>query len=169
MRRILIGTYALSAGHYDAYYKKALKARTIIKQDYDKAFNQCDAMLAPVTPYPAPKFVEDHKSGGPPDGHCLSKPDSRDRPDRSGPLHCGQSPGDEGADWPETDTTTPTASADVANPDRFNRAVPTCTRRLEYSDRRPVGPNYCSRQESIERCIDATVAARAFQTADRWP
>ena len=58
MRRIMIGTYALSAGYYDAYYKKSLKARTIIINDYRKAFEKCDMMIGPVTPTPAPKFGE---------------------------------------------------------------------------------------------------------------
>ncbi|MCI5134575.1 MAG: Asp-tRNA(Asn)/Glu-tRNA(Gln) amidotransferase subunit GatA [Candidatus Electrothrix sp. AW2] len=52
-RRILIGTYALSAGYYDAYYKKASQVRTLIKEDFAKAFSQCDVMASPVTPTPA--------------------------------------------------------------------------------------------------------------------
>ncbi len=49
-RRIMIGTYALSAGYYDAYYRQAQKVRTLIKQDYDEAFQTVDAIVAPVTP-----------------------------------------------------------------------------------------------------------------------
>jgi aspartyl-tRNA(Asn)/glutamyl-tRNA(Gln) amidotransferase subunit A len=49
-RRIIIGTYALSAGYFDAYYLKAQKVRTLIKQDFDNGFKQCDALLAPTTP-----------------------------------------------------------------------------------------------------------------------
>lgn len=49
-RRILIGTYALSSGYYDAYYIKASKIRTIIKQEFEKAFTQVDVILAPVAP-----------------------------------------------------------------------------------------------------------------------
>lgn len=52
-RRILIGTYALSAGYYDAYYRKAQKVRTLVKQDFDTAFETVDALLAPVSPTPA--------------------------------------------------------------------------------------------------------------------
>lgn len=52
-RRILIGTYALSAGYYDAYYRKAQKVRTLVKQDFDQAFADVDAILAPVFPSPA--------------------------------------------------------------------------------------------------------------------
>jgi len=52
-RRILIGTYALSAGYYDAYYKKASQVRTLIKNDFSKAFSQCDLVVSPVTPAPA--------------------------------------------------------------------------------------------------------------------
>ncbi|HQY87924.1 MAG TPA: Asp-tRNA(Asn)/Glu-tRNA(Gln) amidotransferase subunit GatA, partial [Tepidisphaeraceae bacterium] len=49
-RRIMIGTYALSSGYYDAYYNRALKIRTLIKQDFDRAFEQCDVVLCPTSP-----------------------------------------------------------------------------------------------------------------------
>jgi aspartyl-tRNA(Asn)/glutamyl-tRNA(Gln) amidotransferase subunit A len=49
-RRIIIGTYALSAGYYDAYYKKALKVRTLIIQDFKKAFEDVDVLFTPTTP-----------------------------------------------------------------------------------------------------------------------
>jgi aspartyl-tRNA(Asn)/glutamyl-tRNA(Gln) amidotransferase subunit A len=49
-RRIMIGTYVLSAGYYDAYYLKAQKVRALIKQDFDRAFEQCDLLLTPSTP-----------------------------------------------------------------------------------------------------------------------
>jgi aspartyl-tRNA(Asn)/glutamyl-tRNA(Gln) amidotransferase subunit A len=49
-RRIMLGTYALSAGYYDAYYLKAQKVRTLIKRDFDEAFAQVDAILAPTSP-----------------------------------------------------------------------------------------------------------------------
>ncbi|MCY0881449.1 MAG: Asp-tRNA(Asn)/Glu-tRNA(Gln) amidotransferase subunit GatA [Firmicutes bacterium] len=49
-RRILLGTYALSAGYYDAYYLKALKVRTLIRQDFEKAFEQVDMIVTPTTP-----------------------------------------------------------------------------------------------------------------------
>ncbi|MDR0476325.1 MAG: Asp-tRNA(Asn)/Glu-tRNA(Gln) amidotransferase subunit GatA [Desulfobulbaceae bacterium] len=52
-RRILLGTYALSAGYYDAYYKKASQVRTLIKNDFTAAFDQCDVLVSPVTPTPA--------------------------------------------------------------------------------------------------------------------
>ena len=55
-RRILIGTYALSAGYYDAYYRKAQKVRTLICQDFEAAFKQVDVLLAPVSPTPAFKI-----------------------------------------------------------------------------------------------------------------
>jgi aspartyl-tRNA(Asn)/glutamyl-tRNA(Gln) amidotransferase subunit A len=55
-RRILIGTYALSAGYYDAYYKKASQVRTLIKDDFAKAFTKCDLLASPVTPTPAWKL-----------------------------------------------------------------------------------------------------------------
>ena len=52
-RRVLIGTYVLSAGYYDAYYLKAQKVRTLIKQDFDNAFEDVDVLLTPTTPGPA--------------------------------------------------------------------------------------------------------------------
>ncbi len=55
-RRIMIGTYALSAGYYDAYYRQAQKVRTLIKRDFEKAFEQVDCLLAPVAPTPAFKI-----------------------------------------------------------------------------------------------------------------
>lgn len=57
-RRILIGTYALSAGYYDAYYKKASQVRTLIMDDFSKVFNECDLVVSPVTPTPAWKIGE---------------------------------------------------------------------------------------------------------------
>ena len=57
-RRIILGTYILSHGYYDAYYKKALQARTLIKQDFQKAFQQVDIILAPTTPTTAFKLGE---------------------------------------------------------------------------------------------------------------
>ena len=55
-RRILLGTFVLSSGYYDAYYLKAQKVRTLIKQDFEKAFAKCDVILTPVTPSTAFKF-----------------------------------------------------------------------------------------------------------------
>ncbi len=52
-RRILIGTYVLSAGYYDAYYSRAQKLRTLIARDFTQAFEKCDALLTPATPGPA--------------------------------------------------------------------------------------------------------------------
>jgi aspartyl-tRNA(Asn)/glutamyl-tRNA(Gln) amidotransferase subunit A len=49
-RRVMIGTYVLSAGYYDAYYVRAQKVRTLIKQDFDQAWNKCDVILTPATP-----------------------------------------------------------------------------------------------------------------------
>ena len=57
-RRILIGNYALSAGYYDAYYLKALKVRRLIKEDYDKAFENIDVIVTPTAPTPAYKIGE---------------------------------------------------------------------------------------------------------------
>jgi aspartyl-tRNA(Asn)/glutamyl-tRNA(Gln) amidotransferase subunit A len=52
-RRIMLGTYALSSGYYDAYYLKAQKVRTLIRQDFLNAFETVDALLTPVAPTPA--------------------------------------------------------------------------------------------------------------------
>jgi len=57
-RRIMLGTYVLSAGYYDAYYLKAQKVRTLLRRDFIKAFSDCDAILTPTTPTPAFKFGE---------------------------------------------------------------------------------------------------------------
>jgi aspartyl-tRNA(Asn)/glutamyl-tRNA(Gln) amidotransferase subunit A len=62
-KRILIGTYVLSAGYYDAYYLKAQQVRTLIKRDFDEAWNKVDVVLTPTTPSPAFAFGE--KSGDP--------------------------------------------------------------------------------------------------------
>jgi aspartyl-tRNA(Asn)/glutamyl-tRNA(Gln) amidotransferase subunit A len=57
-RRIMLGTYALSAGYYDAYYLKALKVRRLIRQDFDRAFEQVDLIAGPITAAPAFKLGE---------------------------------------------------------------------------------------------------------------
>ena len=57
-RRIILGTYALSSGYYDAYYRKAQQVRTLIKQDFDKAFENVDVVVTPTTPAPAFKIGE---------------------------------------------------------------------------------------------------------------
>ncbi|MBN1380474.1 MAG: Asp-tRNA(Asn)/Glu-tRNA(Gln) amidotransferase subunit GatA [Deltaproteobacteria bacterium] len=57
-RRIMLGTYALSSGYYDAYYKKASQVRALIKQDFDEVFRTCDIILTPTTPTPAFKLGE---------------------------------------------------------------------------------------------------------------
>ncbi len=62
-RRIMLGTYALSAGYYDAYYLKAQKVRTLIKGDFDRAFEQVDVIVAPTTPTTAFRLGE--KTGDP--------------------------------------------------------------------------------------------------------
>jgi len=57
-RRIILGTYSLSSGYYDAYYLKAQKVRALIKQDFDNAFKTCDVILTPTTPTAAFKLGE---------------------------------------------------------------------------------------------------------------
>src|SRR5262249_52386877 len=57
-RRIMLGTYALSAGYYDAYYLKAQKVRTLIARDFTQAFQKVDAIVTPTTPTPAFKLGE---------------------------------------------------------------------------------------------------------------
>lgn len=65
-RRIMMGTYVLSAGYYEDYYLKALRVRTLIKQEFDKAFEKYDMLLGPVTPVTAPKI-----------GHSITSPVNR--------------------------------------------------------------------------------------------
>jgi aspartyl-tRNA(Asn)/glutamyl-tRNA(Gln) amidotransferase subunit A len=62
-RRLMLGTYALSSGYYDAYYLKAMKVRTLIKRDFDEAFEKCDAIVSATSPTVAFKIGE--KSGDP--------------------------------------------------------------------------------------------------------
>ena len=57
-RRILLGTFVLSSGYYDAYYKKALQVKAVIKSAFDQAFEQCDLLLTPVAPSTAPRLGE---------------------------------------------------------------------------------------------------------------
>ena len=57
-RRIMLGTYVLSSGYYDAYYKKASQVRALIKRDFDEAFRRCDVILTPTTPTPAFRIGE---------------------------------------------------------------------------------------------------------------
>lgn len=57
-RRILLGTFVLSSGYYDAYYLKGQKVRTLIRQDFEKAFEVCDVIAGPVSPVPAFKLNE---------------------------------------------------------------------------------------------------------------
>ena len=57
-RRIILGTYVLSSGYYDAYYGRAQKVRTLIRKDFSEAFNQCDLLMTPVAPTPAYKIGE---------------------------------------------------------------------------------------------------------------
>ncbi|MBL7158053.1 MAG: Asp-tRNA(Asn)/Glu-tRNA(Gln) amidotransferase subunit GatA [Candidatus Omnitrophica bacterium] len=57
-RRILLGTYALSSGYYEAYYLKAMRVRTMIKNDFSEAFKSCDVILTPTSPTPAFKIGE---------------------------------------------------------------------------------------------------------------
>src|SRR5881394_655419 len=57
-RRIILGTFVLSSGYYDAYYVQAQKVRTLIRRDYETAFAQCDVVATPTTPSPAFKLGE---------------------------------------------------------------------------------------------------------------
>jgi aspartyl-tRNA(Asn)/glutamyl-tRNA(Gln) amidotransferase subunit A len=62
-RRIMLGTYALSSGYYDAYYLKALKVRNLIRRDFDQAFERCDCLMMPISPSTA--FKIDEKTADP--------------------------------------------------------------------------------------------------------
>ncbi len=57
-RRVILGTFVLSHGYYDAYYLRALKVRTLIKQDFDAAFKEFDCVITPTSPTPAFKIGE---------------------------------------------------------------------------------------------------------------
>ncbi len=57
-RRIMLGTYSLSSGYYDAYYKKAQEVRQLVRQDFEKAFSKVDLLFCPVSPFPAFKLGE---------------------------------------------------------------------------------------------------------------
>lgn len=62
-RRIMMGNYVLSSGYYDAYYLRACKVRTLVKQEFDEMFTKCDVLIAPVVPQTAPRLnqkVTDH-------------------------------------------------------------------------------------------------------------
>ncbi len=60
-KRILLGTFVLSSGYYDAYYKKALQVKALIKKAFDEIFQTCDAILLPAAPTTAPKLGESLK------------------------------------------------------------------------------------------------------------
>ncbi len=60
-RRIMLGSFVLSSGYYDAYYLKALKTKALIRQEFDSAFHKYDVLLAPAAPYTAPKIGESLK------------------------------------------------------------------------------------------------------------
>ena len=60
-RRIMLGSFVLSSGYYDAYYLKALRTKALIKQEFDQAFEKYDVILAPAAPYTAPKIGESLK------------------------------------------------------------------------------------------------------------
>jgi aspartyl-tRNA(Asn)/glutamyl-tRNA(Gln) amidotransferase subunit A len=60
-RRIILGTYVLSSGYYDAYYRKASQVRTLIRRDFEEAFKRCDIIMTPVSPTTAFKVGEKMK------------------------------------------------------------------------------------------------------------
>ena len=60
-RRIMLGSFVLSSGYYDAYYLKALRTKALIKEEFDRAFGEYDVLLAPAAPYTAPKIGESLK------------------------------------------------------------------------------------------------------------
>ncbi len=70
-RRIILGTFALSAGYYDAYYVRAQKVRTLIRRDFERAFERCDVIATPTTPTPAFRLGEktDDPAADVPRGH----------------------------------------------------------------------------------------------------
>ena len=84
-RRIMLGTYALSAGYYDAYYLKALKVRRLIRQDFDRAFEQVDLIAGPIT---AGAGVQDRRNGRRSAGDVPGRPLHRQREPGRHPGHC---------------------------------------------------------------------------------
>ena len=60
-RRIMLGSFVLSSGYYDAYYLKALRTKALIKKEFDQAFSKYDVLLAPASPFTAPKLGESLK------------------------------------------------------------------------------------------------------------
>lgn len=60
-RRIMLGSFVLSSGYYDAYYLKALRAKALIRQEFDRAFEKYDVILAPAAPHTAPRIGESLK------------------------------------------------------------------------------------------------------------
>ena len=60
-RRIMLGSFVLSSGYYDAYYLKALRTKALIKKEFDQAFGKYDVLLAPASPFTAPKIGESLK------------------------------------------------------------------------------------------------------------
>ena len=60
-RRIMLGSFVLSSGYYDAYYLKALRTKALIKKEFDQAFEKYDVILAPAAPYTSPKIGESLK------------------------------------------------------------------------------------------------------------
>ena len=88
-RRIMLGTYALSAGYYDAYYLKAQKVRTLIRREFDAAFEKYDALVTPTSPTPAFRIGEktDDPLADVPERHLHPAHQHRRRP---GHLHPGR-------------------------------------------------------------------------------
>ncbi len=101
-RRILIGTYVLSAGYYDAYYLKAQKVRTLIKRDFDEAWKSVDVVLTPTTPSPAFGFGEKTRRS---DRHVPGRHLHRDgeHGGAAGHLGAGGSVARRHAAWPAAD------------------------------------------------------------------
>ena len=83
-RRIMLGTYVLSAGYYDAYYLKAQKVRALVARDYAQAFEQVDAIVGPVSPLPG---VQAGREGGRSDVHVSFRHLHRDGRPGGHPLH----------------------------------------------------------------------------------
>ena len=83
-RRILIGTYVLSAGYYDAYYLKAQKVRTLIARDFTEAFKKVDVILTPTTPE---RRLRRRREDGRPDRHVPERRVHRDREPRRPARH----------------------------------------------------------------------------------
>ena len=141
-RRIMIGTYALSSGYYDAYYNRALQVRTLITRDFDAAFGKCDVILSPTSPTPAFRIGE--KVADPLSMYLCDvfTVTSNIAGNASISLPCGFTPGGGDAMAGEPPRPLPIGLQLIAPPfeePRLLRAARMFERATDYHKRRPAG------------------------------